>query len=233
MARARLADAAVDAILDKIVDGTWAPGDALPPETALAAMLDVSRPTMREAVRALGERGVLRVVHGRGTFVAETSEWTDLPTMIAVLSRTSSPSELGEQLTQLRRMIEVGAAGLAAAHRSDEDVVELTRLLDEYDVASEANDVGTIVERDLDFHRHILMASGNPFLAPIMAALNHAARPSRRITSEQPAVRRRATMHHRRILSAIADGDVRRAKEAMRAHMTQTAEDLGRFATEG
>lgn len=233
MARARLADAAVDAILDRIVDGTWAPGDALPAETELAAMLDVSRPTMREAVRALGERGVLRVVHGRGTFVAETSSWTDLPTMISVLSRTSYPSELGEQLTQLRRMIEVGAAGLAAERRSEEDVAELTRLLDEYDIASEAGDMDTIVERDLDFHHRVLVASGNPFLAPIMAALNQAARVSRRITSEQPAVRRRAAMHHRHVLSAIAAGDARRAKEAMRAHMTQTAEDLGRFATRG
>ena len=60
MPRARLADEAMDAILNRIVDDTWPPGCALPPETELAAILQVSRPTMREAVRALGERGAAR-----------------------------------------------------------------------------------------------------------------------------------------------------------------------------
>ena len=230
MTRARLADEAVDAILDRIVDGTWAPGSALPPETELAAILTVSRPTMREAVRALGERGVLRVVHGRGTYVAEMASWTDLPTIIDVLARTTPPRQLGEQLTQLRRMIEVGAAGLAAVQRSDDDLDRLARCLDEYDEAARAGDIDAIVQRDLDFHRQILVASGNPLLAPVMSALDHAARRSRRITSEQSEVRERARTHHRAILTAISDGDATRAKEAMRAHMTQTAEDLARFA---
>lgn len=230
MPRARLADAAMEAILDKIVDGTWAPGDALPPEIELAAMLEVSRPTMREAVRALGERGVLRVVHGRGTYVAEMALWTDLPTMIDVLARTTPPRELGEHLTQLRRMIEVGAAGLAAAHRTQEDLARLEQCLDDYDKAADTGDIDVIVQRDLDFHRQILVASTNPLLAPVMAALEHAARRSRRITSEQPEVRRRARKHHRAILAAISDGDPARAKDAMRAHMTQTAKDLARFA---
>ena len=230
MPRARLADEAMDAILNRIVDGTWRPGCALPPEPELAAILRVSRPTMREAVRALGERGVLRVVHGRGTYVEDIAAWTDLPTMIDGLARTTPPRQLGEYLTQLRRMIEVGAAGLAASHCTREDVEQLTRCLADYDHASEAGDLDTIVQRDLDFHRQILVASGNPLLAPVMSALDHAARRSRRITSEQREVRERARSHHRAILAAISDGDPTRAKNAMRAHMTQTAEDLARFA---
>ncbi|MDU7360345.1 MAG: FadR/GntR family transcriptional regulator [Propionibacteriaceae bacterium] len=229
MPRARLADEAMDAILNRIVDDTWPPGCALPPETELAAILQVSRPTMREAVRALGERGVLRVVHGRGTYVADVASWTDLPTMIDVLARTTPPRQLGEHLTQLRRMIEVGAAGLAASHRTKEDIEHLTHVLTDYDDASQAGDIDAIVQRDLDFHRQILVASGNPLLAPVMSALDHAARRSRRITSEQSEVRARARGHHRAILKAISDGDPTRAKDAMRAHMTQTAEDLARF----
>lgn len=233
MARPRLADSAMESILDRIVDGTYPKGTALPPEAELAAQLDVSRPTMREAVRVLDERGVVQVVHGRGTFVNDMQEWRDLPTLIDVWNRTSSPRKMGEHLTVLRRMIEVGAAELAAEHRNADDVARMHEILDEYERASEAEDVDLVVELDLEFHHRILAASGNPFLAPIMLALNDAAKPSRRITLAQPEVRARAHPHHRRILAAIEAGDQEQAKLAMDAHMTQTYDDLSTFAQPG
>lgn len=226
MSRRGLVDEAIQSILDRIVDGTYAEGDALPPEAELARLLDVSRPTMREAVRSLSDRGVLRVVHGRGTFVAARAEWRDLPTLIEVMARTTPPRELGIQLTQIRRMIEVGACGLAAANRDDDDVARMRRLLDSYDVAAAEADVEEVVRLDIAFHDAILAASGNPFLATIMQPLGQALFASRRTTSALADVRTRAQAHHRRILEAIAAGDPARAKEAMRAHMSQTRDDI-------
>lgn len=226
MSRRGLVDEAIQSILDHIVDGTYAVGEALPPEADLAKVLGVSRPTMREAVRSLSDRGVLRVVHGRGTFVVPRSEWRDLPTLVEVMARTTPSRELGIQLTQIRRMIEVGACGLAAANRTDDDMARMGRLLDEYDEADAAGNVEEVVRLDIEFHEAILAASGNPFLATIMQPLAQALYTSRHTTSSVAEVRTRAQKHHRKILAAITDGNAARAKEAMRAHMTQTRDDF-------
>ncbi|WP_296140405.1 FadR/GntR family transcriptional regulator [uncultured Tessaracoccus sp.] len=226
MARRALVDGAIEAIMEHIAAGTFVPDEALPPESELANLLDVSRPTMREAVRALTDRGVLHVIHGRGTYVAPQTAWRDLPTLIAMLARTTPPRALGEQLTQVRRMLEVGACGLAAANRDDEDLAALQALLDDYDEAAKRSDLEGIVRCDLAFHERILHASGNPFLAPIMRSLQEALHASRRVTSARAEVRARATEHHHRVLAAIVAQDVPGAKDAMRAHMTQTLEDL-------
>ncbi|WP_182353231.1 FadR/GntR family transcriptional regulator [Flaviflexus huanghaiensis] len=218
--------AALDAILGRIYTGEFPVGEALPPEVDLAALLDVSRPTMREAVRALSTRGVLRVEHGRGTFVNPVPTWTDLPTMIEALNRTESPRQIGLQLIELRRMIEVGACGLAARNRSDEDVTELSRLLAAYTQAEEAGDIDAVARNDLAFHSTILKASTNPFLPAILLPLQEALSASRRRTSSDPRIRERATYHHHAILDAIRDRDEARAKDAMRAHMTQTRDDI-------
>ena len=224
--RAGLVDGAIDSILDQIIEGTIADDEALPPEAELASLLDVSRPTMREAVRSLSDRGVLRVVHGRGTFVNPRDQWRDLPTVIRAMARTTPKRELGIQLTQVRRMIEVGACGLAALNRSEADVEEMRALLDRYDEANAAGDAEAATQIDIDFHTAILQASGNPFLATIMNPLSEALYASRYTTSSLADVRERAQGHHRRIVERIAAGDSAGAKEAMRDHMTQTHDDI-------
>ncbi|MHA6523319.1 FadR/GntR family transcriptional regulator [Tessaracoccus sp. G1721] len=226
MSRRGLVDEAIQGILDRVVDGEFPAGSALPPEADLAALLEVSRPTMREAVRSLSDRGVLRVVHGRGTFVAPREEWRDLPTLIGVLARTTPSRDLGLQLIQVRRMLEVGAAGLAAEHRSGDDVARMRDLLDRYDAAGERDDVDEVAQLDIAFHEAILAASGNPFLAAIMQPLAEALSASRRTTAALVEVRSRAQEHHRRIAERIAAGDTAGAKDAMRAHMTQTHDDI-------
>ena len=226
MSRRGLVDEAIQGILDRVVDGGFPAGSALPPEADLAALLEVSRPTMREAVRSLSDRGVLRVVHGRGTFVAPREEWRDLPTLIGVLARTTPSRDLGLQLIQVRRMLEVGAAGLAAEHRSDDDLARMQSLLDRYDAAGERKDVDEVAALDIAFHEAILAASGNPFLAAIMQPLAEALSASRRTTAALVEVRSRAQEHHRRIAERIAAGDAAGAKDAMRAHMTQTHDDI-------
>ncbi|MBB1511033.1 FadR family transcriptional regulator [Tessaracoccus sp. MC1679] len=226
MSRRGLVDEAIQGILDRVVDGGFPAGSALPPEADLAALLEVSRPTMREAVRSLSDRGVLRVVHGRGTFVAPREEWRDLPTLIGVLARTTPSRDLGLQLIQVRRMLEVGAAGLAAENRNDVDLTAMRAVLDGYDEAAARADVDEVVRLDLAFHGLVLKASGNPFLAAIMQPLAEALSASRQTTAAREDVRARAQEHHRRILEAISGGDASAAKDAMRAHMKQTHDDI-------
>ncbi|PID98493.1 MAG: GntR family transcriptional regulator [Actinomycetales bacterium] len=217
---------ATEGILDRIADGRFAAGQALPGEVELAAELDVSRLTMREAVKVLRERGVLNVIQGRGTYVADQSQWTDLATLISMTLRSSSEREVGLKLVELRRMIEVGACGLAARNHSDSDISELARYVAEMDAAGEVDDVAAVVNADLGFHRTILKASLNPFILAIMTPLEATLRQSRFITASCREVRDRAQIHHREIMRAIKSGDEQAAKDAMRSHMTQTRLDL-------
>ncbi|MGO1460045.1 MAG: FadR/GntR family transcriptional regulator [Flaviflexus sp.] len=217
---------AVDDILSRIYSGEFSVDEPLPPEADLATLLEVSRPTMREAVRSLSTRGVLKVVHGRGTFVNPIDSWTDLPTMIAAFIHTESPRQIGLQLIELRRMIEVGACGLAARNRTADDITALRKHLETYSVAEKHGDITGVTQADLAFHTTILKASKNPFLSAIMIPLQDALSASRTLTSSDESIRNRATEHHKVILAAIEDGDEDRAKNAMRAHMTQTADDI-------
>ncbi|MFY9263183.1 MAG: FadR family transcriptional regulator [Actinomycetaceae bacterium] len=217
---------AVDDLIGLIADGTFRAGDALPPEADLAAMIGVSRLTLREAVRVLKDRGVLRVVHGRGTYVVPMSEWTDLGTIMDVLGATTEPVELGMQLIEVRRMIEVGACGLAAKNRTDEDLDVMRRELQNFEDACKDGDVESVLAADIAFHRAIVAAANNPFLQTFMKALESPMLKSRRSTTAVREVRARAQEHHHAIFTAIAHGDVEEAKEAMRAHMTQTKKDL-------
>lgn len=220
---------AVQQVIDLIAAGKLEAGQALAPEAVLAEELGVSRLTMREAVRVLKDRGVVRVIHGRGTYVCPMDEWTDLETIIHVLGQTTSRRELGRQLIEIRRMIEVGASGLAAASRTDDDIRAMRRRLEEFDSAESAADIEGVLMADIAFHQAIAAASGNPFLLTIMRALEEPLMRSRRETTAVAEVRSRARHHHHRIFEAIEDGDADRAKDAMRAHMTQTREDLERL----
>lgn len=224
-----LVTATADRILQRIIDGEYSVERPLPREAELAATLDVSRPTMREAVRALSSSGVLQVRHGVGTFVRPVHEWTDMRAIVKFESHNMEPVRLGLKLVELRRMVEVGAAGLAAENRDDSDITALRQILQDYNDAEAANDLDRIVEKDIEFHNRIVLAAKNPFLFAILHGIQEELAISRAATSAQPQIRERAKAHHRAIYEAIASGDVPGAKEAMRAHMTQTREDIVAF----
>ena len=198
----------------------------MPGEQALADFLEVSRPTMREVVRALADRGVLEVVHGRGTFVLPRSQWRDMETLVEVWRQVLPQAEVNQRLTEVRRMIEVGSCGHAANNRTAEDIEELEACLARFAKAADSGDLEGVNRADVDFHNQILRATGNPFLMAVMRPLEGALADSRRATTADSAVRVRADRHHKKILEAIKAGDAEGAKNAMRAHMDQTWSDL-------
>lgn len=216
---------AVNEIMERIIDGRFAENSFLPSEAELAPVLSVSRLTLREAIKVLRERGVLVVVQGRGTHVAPREEWTDLGALIEMTIRTRSSREVGLKLVELRRMIEVGAAGLAARNRSEIQAAELERSVEAMAEAGARGDVERVVHEDLVFHQTIMRASGNPFMLAVMTPLDTALRNIRLITSSDKGVRSRALTHHRAICKAIRSFNEEDAKEAMRAHMSQTRKD--------
>ncbi|MFT0847034.1 FadR/GntR family transcriptional regulator [Actinomycetaceae bacterium L2_0104] len=225
MPSTRVTDA-TNLLLESILDGTFDTDSPLPAEVDLAAFLNVSRPTMREAVRDLATRGVLRVVHGRGTFIRPVSEWTDFATLTLAMTRSYSERQLGLQLSEVRLIIEVGAAGLAALKHSEEELIQIQEHLDAFDIGCQRNDVEKIAEADRAFHNIILRASGNPFLESLMQPLQDTLVYPRRRMGMNERIRNRVRSHHFAIRRAIASGNDRAAEAAMRAHLEQARNDL-------
>ena len=230
MAQSRL-DIAVAELLGRVVDGSYAVGSALPGEEALASALSVSRLTVREATRVLTTKGVLSARQGSGTYVNEPADWHDLASLVALARHGSSEREIGLALLEVRRMIEVGSAGLAAARITPERLTDMADTIVELRRADAADDVDAAAAADLAFHDHIIEATDNLFIHAIFAPLREELMAARQVTSAHHEVRAHAVAQHERILLALRLGSPDAAKAAMRAHMDQTTNDLLQYTT--
>ena len=215
-------------IREAILRGDFRQGDKLPPETELAQQFGVSRPTVREALGSLVTAGLIRKIPGvaGGSFVKSVTP-DSLSSMLSESMDTIV--RLGsldiDELTSMRRVLEVPAASLAAGNRQDhhvsalEDIVERQRktTIDDPD----------IVVYDRDFHVTISRASGNRLLSAFIAAIHESTLPAR-FLSVTPEVGRETVKQHLGILSAIRNGSSAGAAEAMDEHL----EYVLRYSTE-
>jgi DNA-binding FadR family transcriptional regulator len=188
----------------------------------------VSRLTVREAVKTLRAKSVVRIERGRGTYVNPPTQWTDLAALVrAATARLPAADGLvPRRLIEARRVIEVGAAELAAGRRSEADVDRLVAEVDAMRAAVAAGDVDAFVAADIAFHAAILDAGGNIFLAALLDPLGQLLVEARRQTSAVEEIRAHAIAHHEAIAEAIRSGSPQRAGKAMRDHMDQTEHDL-------
>lgn len=228
MARESLVDVVVAALLERIADGRTPPGELLPPEAELSEENEVSRLTLREALKVLQTQGVVEVERGRGTRVRPAAQWTSIGAVAHVHDRAGG-ADAPLHLLQLRRMVETGAAELAASHRTDDDLAQLERHLDEMRSAHERADVAAFVAADIAFHDVVLHASGNPFVAVLLGPLSAVLRTRRHETSQHEPVQVHAIAEHTGVLEALRRGDPAASRAAMESHMDQTLRDLQHY----
>ncbi|NYD78261.1 FadR/GntR family transcriptional regulator [Arthrobacter cupressi] len=229
MARKSLVGVVADELLDRIVAGEFPPGTVVPGELELSAKHEVSRMTVREAMKTLQAQQILSVERGRGTFVNPLSRWASLEAVLRAASEGENDAAAAVQLIELRRMLETGACELAASKVSAEDLARLGKHIDTMQAAHEKNDVASFVEADLAFHDVILHASGNVFVAVLFEPLHRVLETRRTQTSKVPEIQEHAIGHHRSILDALAAGNPDQARQAMDAHMQQTLDDLKNY----
>ncbi|GAA2029554.1 FadR/GntR family transcriptional regulator [Pseudokineococcus marinus] len=229
MARQSLVAATVERLSDDVLEGEFPPGEQLPPEADLAERYGVSRLTVREAIKLLQAQGVVRGVPGRRSEVAPVSQWTGLDMLVRSVSHPDDGGAAALQLIAVRRMIETGAAALAAEHRTDEDLAALEAHLAGMRAAHEGSDVDAFVREDIAFHDVVLRAGGNVFLTVVMEPLARVLQHARRDTSSHEPVQRHAIAEHDHVLAALRAGDPEQARAAMASHMDQTEADLRRF----
>jgi GntR family transcriptional repressor for pyruvate dehydrogenase complex len=200
----------------------------MPAEAELARAADVSRLTVREAVKSLRAKNIVRIQRGRGTFANPPDRWTDLEALARAVS-AQAPGMAGvvpERLIEARRVIETGAAELAAVRRTAEDLSRLESHLAAMTTAAEAGDVDAFVAADIAFHQAVLDAANNAFISLVLDPLSRLLVRARRQTSEVPDIRAHAIEQHRAVLDAVRDGDPDVARRAMHAHIDQTERDL-------
>jgi len=140
-----------------IESGHWAVGDKIPAEPELMAELNVSRNTLREAIRALIHAGLLKTRQGDGTYVCSSSA------LGAVLQRRIARSN-ALQTIEVRHALEREAACLAAERRNEEDITAMQAAFRSCEAAIEADDLEAYVQADIELHQAIVRASHNDIL---------------------------------------------------------------------
>lgn len=212
--RHSVAEVVAHRILDLVKAGALKPGDQLPPERELAASLNVSRPTVREAIRGLTILGVVVTRQGGGAFISEL----DADALLHPLQFYLSLEEINvRQLYDARSLIESDVARRAAEHMDDAGLQKLAEIL--ADQVNTLNDPTRFRLSDHAFHETICAGSRNAFLQRIGQSLNVVGLEFRKRASETPGVLEQSLRDHHRLLDALTARDADAAAEAAATHM--------------
>jgi DNA-binding FadR family transcriptional regulator len=201
--RGSAVDAVLDQMHDQVASGTWAVGDRIPGEHELSAQLRVSRPALREAIRALSHVGVLEVRRGDGTYVRSAA---DPRPLLRRVERASLRDVFEVQLAY-----DVQAAKLAAVRRTADDLRRLEALLRDRDAAEDPAAFG---EADSRFHLKIAEASRNPLLTEAFRFFRHRLRESLSALRSDRDLPEGGPAPHHAVLTAITEGDAEAAGRA-------------------
>lgn len=229
MGRRTLVDDLVDGLLADILDGKLQPHQAIPPEADIAKAYDVSRLTVREALKALRAQNILYVKAGRGTFVNPSDNWTGLDAIFKAASHGTGAEQVSVGLIEMRRLVETGAAELAARRHSPEHAELMRKCIADMKRCHDSGDLDGFVAADIGFHDAVLKASGNLFIRALFAQLGQLLYVTRRETSAVEEIQLHAIEYHQQVMDSILGGNPEMARRSMDEHMDQTYRDYERY----
>jgi GntR family galactonate operon transcriptional repressor len=218
--RGRRADAVVDHLIELIVGGGIRPDDLLPVESALCEAYGVSRTVLREAIKSLEAKGLVRARQGIGTLVSGQEAWNLLdPDVLAATMRHDEQYDVLDQLILVRTALESSMAREAARRAAATDVAELRELMAELDAVVREPD--RLDDVDVAFHDRIMLTSGNQLGRAIVRTVHAEARQSMRYTGHPSlAHRQHSNRQHLAVLEAIVARDADAAASLMAEHIT-------------
>lgn len=220
-------------IEELILDGRLRVGDQLPPEGRLAQRFGVSRTVIREATSRLMARSLLETTPGGGLTVCSPSAESVGRSLTLMLRIGQEPFE-HEQVLEVRRLIEVEIAGLAAERHTEADLRQMMTILAEAE--TQRDDPESFPQLDVAFHRALAAATQNELYVVLLDAISDTLTNYRRVGFRVPGMPDRSLTHHRAILEQVNVGSVAGAREAMRAHLVearQTVLEAATLAAEG
>jgi GntR family transcriptional repressor for pyruvate dehydrogenase complex len=220
--RPTLTEEALRRILDVLRSGDIAPGDRLPPERELADMLGISRPAVREALRALSLLGVITARPGRGTRVAESIDSLPMePYLITLLLNRGRLLDLME----IRKILEPEVAAIAAQRATTDERAEIAAVYAEQArLVEEGDDVEAEADAGRRFHQALARATNNQTMVFLVNSLASLLQETGRVIVSR---KRGASMNwHRAITEAVLRGDAAEARRVMRAHLDEVEHEL-------
>nr|WP_202454818.1 FCD domain-containing protein [Streptomyces sp. SID8367] len=217
-----LVEQAAERLRAQIADGTWPVGARLPGETTLAKDLGVGRSTVREALRALAGAGMVRPRQGAGVFVTATRPVEDFPARL----RRAAVADVYE----VRTLLEVQAARLAAGRRTDDDIAAMRAALAARRAAADGPG-DAFVDADIALHATVVAAAHNPVLTDLFAEFAPALRQGLIDLLDLVDVPRAERDHgdaaHADLVDAVVAGDAETAGRVAQAELAAVQGKLG------
>jgi GntR family transcriptional repressor for pyruvate dehydrogenase complex len=205
--------------IERLILKKLKPGDKLPSERELAEMLQVSRSSIRDAIRGLELMGLVEPRQGAGTIVRELSAES------VVNPFANSLKHQRDQISELldfRKMLEPPLAARAATHATDDEIAEMEEILQRQENKMALGEAA--VAEDTEFHYSIALASGNTVVLKVLDVVMDLLRETRERSLQVEGRAQRSLAGHRRILAAIKRRDAESAKAAMRRHVEDVEE---------
>ncbi len=224
-----VADETVEQIAEMIRAGAYAPGDRLPSERKLVEQLKVGRTSVREAIRRLETMGLVESRQGLGTFVKDPSSEV---IQASLLPHALANKETLEKLFDLREIIEVEAAARAARRASADQIAVMKKWQQTVETNIAREDVAGLIVADVEFHRQIIIATGNDILVKLMDSIVDLLREMRYDCTHIPDLLPQIVSGHRAIMTAIEVHDAEVARQAMRDHLAAIGACVKNFWTE-
>jgi GntR family transcriptional repressor for pyruvate dehydrogenase complex len=217
----RLYEQIVQQIEESIQKGALKEGDQLPAERELALQFGVSRTAVREAVKALREKGLVEAYPGKGTFITSATTHSMRQTLDRMMK--TGQSEGTPNLAEVREILEPEIAALAATRANEENIAAMREAIGVMDEARQ--DADAFIEADLDFHLALAEAAANPLILCLIDSIVGLLREQRIRIFHVDGGPERGQYHHKRILEAVEHRDPQGARDAMRAHLRQVRSD--------
>ena len=222
--RTRLHASVSEDVAAAIVAGEIPPGVFLPTEMNLAAQFGVSRTVIREAVKVLATKGLVEVLHGQGVRVLPPQSWNAFdPLILHLRERNGGLLQLLRELLQVRRLVEIEVAALAAEMATAEELVELQRLLVQMDAAY---DLDAYNRLDLQLHDYLATITHNSLLPALLRPVSELLALGRDVTLKTRGTSTFAQTGHREIVEAVVQRDPAAARAAMERHLRLFEDDI-------
>ncbi|PKB67843.1 MAG: hypothetical protein BZY81_03680 [SAR202 cluster bacterium Io17-Chloro-G4] len=213
--RRRLYEDIVQQFHSLIRQGVLQHGARLPSERMLAEQFNVSRSSVREAIRSLELQGLVVSRRGSGTFINTEA----IESVVALLASTlSTGNETMKEIFEVRHLLEPQIAAVAATRADQDEVQRLADILEEQQQQLAQGETG--VDADTAFHFALAAATHNSALVKVVSAVEDILRLSRDKSLQEPGRAKRSLDSHRQILEKVRSGDAEGARTAMEYHLT-------------
>lgn len=217
--RSNLCDNIAEEMKKDIISGVIKPGEKIPGEFELAEKFEVSRFTVREAMKKLDSMGLITIKHGVGSFVNEITPGSYMKPLLPMLMMSDTDVE---RICEVRLPLEVQAISLCVERASEEDIHELEDLVALMEEALEKNQFERYNELDVQFHLSIAEASKNRIIYEILNTLQDLLQEQMKRVFNAPESKERSIRRHKQMVDAISNREEQLCRQIMTLHINDS-----------